>query len=76
MMGMSDTPIQTTTPVPSSEVRKTIEGLLESAIAGTESTIRTRDYHGLRKFATTEEEWIERYKAALAWLNAVRETTP
>lgn len=51
-------------------VAETLRGLLESAIAGTESTIRTRNYHGLRKFSTTEEEWIARYKAALAWLDS------
>jgi len=51
-----------------SEVVATIRGLLEAAIAGTESTIRTRDYHGLRAFAITEEEWLSRYRAALTAL--------
>lgn len=55
------------------EVLATIKGLLEAAIAGTESTIRTRDYHGLRKFSITEEEWIERYKDALAWIAELEE---
>lgn len=54
------------------EIARTIRGLLEAAIAGTKSTIRTRDYHGLRAFATTEEEWLARYDAALQWL----ETAP
>jgi len=52
--------------MPDDVVLTTIEGLLTSAIVGTESTIRTRNYHKLRKFSTTEEEWLERYRAALA----------
>lgn len=52
------------------DIKGTISGLLESAIAGTESIIRTRDSHGLHKFATTEEEWLAHYKVALEWLSA------
>lgn len=58
------------TPAIPPDVRETIRGLLESGIVGTKSTIRTRDYHGLRAFATTEEEWLSRYEAALSWLDA------
>lgn len=54
------------------DVRDTIRGLLESGVEGTKSTIRTRDYHGLRAFATTEEEWLRRYVAALTWLDQRR----
>jgi Lar family restriction alleviation protein len=58
------------TPAIPPDVRETIRGLLESGIEGTKSTIRTRNYHGLRAFVTTEEEWLSRYEAALSWLDA------